>query len=112
MHQRLRQLAKRNLPLGDKHRTLHSRSGCIRSSSSRRIPGGSTYDCLRSLLHGSGHSHGHTSVFEGARRVSALELDVVATADILTNTPARSSTCTLMKKAEDISAPGMNSLSL
>src|SRR5660398_222918 len=98
MHQRLRQLAKRNLPLGDKHRTLHSRSGCIRSSSSRRIPGGSTYDCLRSLLHGSGHSHGHTPVFEGARRVSALELEVGATADLLTQPLATDKRCASLKK--------------
>ena len=92
VHERLGQLAQRDLALRHEHRAGQPGPGRVRGGGGAGVAGGGADDRLGALLDRLGDGHGHAPVLEGAGRVGALhlEVDVAARARRTAPAPARS----------------------
>ncbi len=76
VHQRLSQLAQRDLTLRQQDDALQPGTGRIRRGRGRCVPRRGTHHRLRSTLQGLRDGHGHSPVLERAGRVQGLVLQV------------------------------------
>jgi hypothetical protein len=83
VHQRLGELARRDLAFGDDHGAAQPAAGRVRRRAGRGVARRRADDRLRPFAHGGGHRAGHPPVLERARRVGALDLQVHVGADAL-----------------------------
>ncbi|MFL5874098.1 MAG: hypothetical protein ACJ75T_11605 [Solirubrobacterales bacterium] len=83
VHQRLGELADRDLSLGDDHRAAHPGARRVGGAAGGGVAGRGADDRLRPTPLGAGDGHRHPPVLERSGRVQALELEVGAGFDPL-----------------------------